>query len=180
MASPSRSKKVPQWVWSVSRLRQIHRWPYHPPPAGENFGRNPLQWYRYRHPVQKTAACNPPQTPDHLPGPIFQPVSRMPVGEIIGEAVREHGIVPKEEYNDYIDKIMSECGLQSFHKDRYPHEFSGGQRQRICIARALALTRRLSSATNRFRHWTFRFRRRLSTCCATAAGTQPDLSVHLA
>ena len=49
---------------------------------------------------------------------------RMPVGEIIGEAVREHGLVPKEEFDD---------------KDRYPHEFSGGQRQRICIARALAL-----------------------------------------
>jgi len=64
---------------------------------------------------------------------------RMPVGEIIGEAVREHGIVPKAEYEDYLDKIMNECGLQSFHKDRYPHEFSGGQRQRICIARALAL-----------------------------------------
>ena len=64
---------------------------------------------------------------------------RMPVGEIIGEAVREHNIVPKEEYNDYIDKIMDECGLQPFQKDRYPHEFSGGQRQRICIARALAL-----------------------------------------
>ena len=64
---------------------------------------------------------------------------RMPVGEIIGEAVREHGIVPKEEFDDYIDKIMDECGLQPFQKDRYPHEFSGGQRQRICIARALAL-----------------------------------------
>ena len=64
---------------------------------------------------------------------------RMPVGEIIGEAVREHGLVPKEEFDDYIDQIMDECGLQPFHKDRYPHEFSGGQRQRICIARALAL-----------------------------------------
>lgn len=64
---------------------------------------------------------------------------RMPVGEIIGEAVREHNIVPKSEYNDYIDRIMDNCGLQPFHKDRYPHEFSGGQRQRICIARALAL-----------------------------------------
>ncbi len=64
---------------------------------------------------------------------------RLPIGEIVGEAVREHGIVPKEEFNDYIDHIMSECGLQPYHRDRYPHEFSGGQRQRICIARALAL-----------------------------------------
>ena len=64
---------------------------------------------------------------------------RLPVGEIIGEAVREHNLVPKSEFNDYIDRIMENCGLQTFHKDRYPHEFSGGQRQRICIARALAL-----------------------------------------
>ena len=64
---------------------------------------------------------------------------RLPVGEIIGEAVREHNLVPKEEFNDYIDQVMDNCGLQPFHRDRYPHEFSGGQRQRICIARALAL-----------------------------------------
>ena len=64
---------------------------------------------------------------------------RMPVGEIIGEAVREHGLVSKEEFDDYIDQVMDNCGLQPFPKDRYPHEFSGGQRQRICIARALAL-----------------------------------------
>ena len=64
---------------------------------------------------------------------------RLPVGEIIGEAVREHNLVPKDEFDEYITKIMSECGLQEYHKDRYPHEFSGGQRQRICIARALAL-----------------------------------------
>lgn len=64
---------------------------------------------------------------------------RLPVGEIIGEAVREHKIVEKEKYDDYITSIMKSCGLQAYHKDRYPHEFSGGQRQRICIARALAL-----------------------------------------
>ena len=64
---------------------------------------------------------------------------RLPVGEIIGEAVREKNLVPKEEFDDYISQIMLDCGLQVYHKDRYPHEFSGGQRQRICIARALAL-----------------------------------------
>ena len=64
---------------------------------------------------------------------------RLPVGDIIGEAVREHKLVSKAEYEDYIDDIMDKCGLQPFHKERYPHEFSGGQRQRICIARALAL-----------------------------------------
>ncbi len=64
---------------------------------------------------------------------------RLPVGEIIGEAVREHHIVPEKEYESYLDHIMGSCGLMPYHKDRYPHEFSGGQRQRICIARALAL-----------------------------------------
>ena len=64
---------------------------------------------------------------------------RLPVGEIIAEAVREHKIVPKEEIDAYVTRIMKACGLQEYHKDRYPHEFSGGQRQRICIARALAL-----------------------------------------
>ena len=64
---------------------------------------------------------------------------RLPVGTIIGEAVKEHHIVPDSEYDDYISRIMKNCGLQEYHKDRYPHEFSGGQRQRICIARALAL-----------------------------------------
>jgi len=64
---------------------------------------------------------------------------RIPVSEIIGEAVREHEIVPKAEFDDYISYVMRACGLQEYHKDRFPHEFSGGQRQRICIARALAL-----------------------------------------
>ncbi len=64
---------------------------------------------------------------------------RLPVGEIIGEGVREHGLVPKKDMDEYVTGIMHSCGLQPFHKDRYPHEFSGGQRQRICIARAIAL-----------------------------------------
>ncbi len=64
---------------------------------------------------------------------------RLPVGEIIGEAVKEHKIVPKSQYRSYILKVMRDCGLQPQYFYRYPHEFSGGQRQRISIARAVAL-----------------------------------------
>ena len=64
---------------------------------------------------------------------------RLPVGEIIGEAVREHHLVPENELDAYVSRIMKSCGLFDYQKDRYPHEFSGGQRQRICIARAIAL-----------------------------------------
>ena len=45
---------------------------------------------------------------------------RLPVGEIIGEAVREHKLVPKNQLDAYIDQVMDNCGLQPFHKDRYP------------------------------------------------------------
>ncbi len=64
---------------------------------------------------------------------------RLSIGEIIGEAVKEHNIVPPEEFDEYISMVMEACGLPDYYKSRYPHEFSGGQRQRICIARALAL-----------------------------------------
>lgn len=68
---------------------------------------------------------------------------RLPVGEIVGEAVRTHKIVSKSDYRDYIMDVMQKCGLQTHYFDRYPHEFSGGQRQRICIARALAVKPKL-------------------------------------
>lgn len=68
---------------------------------------------------------------------------RMPVGEIIGEGVREHGIVGRADHLAYVQDIMEICGLRRNQIDLYPHEFSGGQRQRIGIARALALNPRL-------------------------------------
>lgn len=64
---------------------------------------------------------------------------RLTVGEIIGESARQHKLVSRAEFHDYVLHVMNMCGLQPHYFERYPHEFSGGQRQRICIARALAL-----------------------------------------
>lgn len=68
---------------------------------------------------------------------------RLTVGEIIGESARQHHLVNKAGFHDYVLKVMDMCGLQPHYFERYPHEFSGGQRQRICIARALALQPKL-------------------------------------
>ncbi|WP_112663025.1 ABC transporter ATP-binding protein [Microvirga flavescens] len=64
---------------------------------------------------------------------------RMQVGNIVGEALRVHSLVPKSEIDAAVDKAMTEVGLDLAYKNRYPHQFSGGQRQRIGIARALAV-----------------------------------------
>ncbi len=64
---------------------------------------------------------------------------RMRVADIIGEAPLIHGIIDKSEFDDYVDEVLKQCGLDPSFKRRYPHQFSGGQRQRIGIARALAV-----------------------------------------
>lgn len=65
---------------------------------------------------------------------------RLPVYDIVGEAMLQHGIVKnKKEMKEKAIEIIGKCGLSPEQADRYPHQFSGGQRQRICIARALAV-----------------------------------------
>ena len=66
---------------------------------------------------------------------------RMTVGQIIGEGLLAHNIFTENDENmqEYILKVMEECGLAPYFIHRYPHQFSGGQRQRIGIARSLAL-----------------------------------------
>lgn len=64
---------------------------------------------------------------------------RMTVGNIIGEALKVHGIAKGVELEQRLSKLLDRVGLSPSYRSRYPHEFSGGQRQRIGIARALAL-----------------------------------------
>ena len=63
---------------------------------------------------------------------------KMPVNDIIGEALKIHGLWEKDGL-DRVAQLLKLVGLSPEHGNRYPHEFSGGQRQRIGIARALAL-----------------------------------------
>jgi len=64
---------------------------------------------------------------------------RMTVGEIVGEALVEHGMATSKDVEEKVLAALKMCGLSPYHIKRYPHEFSGGQRQRIGIARALIL-----------------------------------------
>jgi oligopeptide/dipeptide ABC transporter ATP-binding protein len=64
---------------------------------------------------------------------------RMRIRDIVGEALKIHGIGTEAERKKRVADLLETVGLNSEHAERYPHEFSGGQRQRIGIARALAL-----------------------------------------
>lgn len=64
---------------------------------------------------------------------------RHPVGKIIGEPLKIHGVGTAREIHDRVIELMRLVGLKPAWIKRFPHEFSGGQRQRINIARALAL-----------------------------------------
>lgn len=64
---------------------------------------------------------------------------RKTVGAIIEEPMIIHKIGTPVERKQKVIELLKEVGLDTFHVNRYPHEFSGGQRQRINVARALAL-----------------------------------------
>ncbi|MFW6236124.1 MAG: ABC transporter ATP-binding protein [Desulfovibrionales bacterium] len=64
---------------------------------------------------------------------------RLPVGDIVSEGLKIHGIGNAKTREEMVVKGLREVGLDPDARHRYPHEFSGGQRQRISIARALVL-----------------------------------------
>ncbi len=65
---------------------------------------------------------------------------RMTIGQIVGEPLLVHHIVPgKAEYRERVKELLSVVGLNPAMADRFPHELSGGQRQRVGIARALSV-----------------------------------------
>lgn len=64
---------------------------------------------------------------------------RRKIYDLLYAPLHYHAIVPKENVNQEIDRLLEMVDLDKDMKQRYPHEFSGGQRQRIGIARALSL-----------------------------------------
>jgi peptide/nickel transport system ATP-binding protein len=64
---------------------------------------------------------------------------RWTVEAIIGEPLREHGLVTDADMlKARVAELLQSVGLAAQDMVKYPHQFSGGQRQRISIARALA------------------------------------------
>ena len=64
---------------------------------------------------------------------------RHTVGQLIGEPLRVHDLVPKKERRQRVGELLELVGLPGDAVSRFPHEFSGGQCQRIAIARSLAV-----------------------------------------
>jgi peptide/nickel transport system ATP-binding protein len=70
---------------------------------------------------------------------------RWKVADIVGEPLKEHGLVggasariDKLELMARVAQLLQSVGLAAADVEKFPHQFSGGQRQRISIARALA------------------------------------------
>lgn len=68
---------------------------------------------------------------------------RRTIRGLLAEVLRAHHIVPENEIDAEIDRLLELVGLPAKSKYLHAHEFSGGQRQRISIVRAIALRPKL-------------------------------------
>ncbi|MFC4550116.1 MULTISPECIES: ABC transporter ATP-binding protein [Halorussus] len=68
---------------------------------------------------------------------------RKTVGQIVGRAMKKHGIASGEEKDERVRDLLERVGLSRDAAEKYPHEFSGGQQQRVAIAHALAVEPKL-------------------------------------
>ena len=64
---------------------------------------------------------------------------RLTIGSAIGEALRFHDIVPHDQTEREVGRLLSLVGLSPEMAERRPRQLSGGQRQRVGLARALAV-----------------------------------------
>ena len=68
---------------------------------------------------------------------------RLNILQIVGDALKAHGLSQRSEIADRVTYILGKVGIHKEKLKSFPHEFSGGQRQRIGIARALILEPKL-------------------------------------
>lgn len=65
------------------------------------------------------------------------------IDRLIKEPLIIHNVVPKDQVDKEVNRILGLVGLDYKEKQKKTNEFSGGQIQRLCIARALAVRPKL-------------------------------------
>lgn len=62
---------------------------------------------------------------------------RHTISDALSEPAEIHGL---DDIEDRVKQALTDVGLGSMYRFRFPHQLSGGQRQRVAIARALMLS----------------------------------------